>query len=84
MPDGVVVTVIKAFILVNGLMGFFAFMTVFERKLIGRLQTRHGPNRVGPMGLLQPIADRGMRVNGCPEHRGRHTGDHHVRHGNYA
>ena len=62
MPDGVFVTVIKAFILVNGLMAFFAFMTVFERKLIGRLQTRHGPNRVGPMGLLQPIADLGKLI----------------------
>ena len=62
MPDGVLVTLIKAFILVNGLMGFFAFMTVFERKLIGRLQTRHGPNRVGPMGLLQPIADLGKLI----------------------
>ena len=48
--------------MVNGLMLFFAFMTVFERKLIGRLQTRHGPNRVGPMGLLQPIADLGKLV----------------------
>jgi NADH-quinone oxidoreductase subunit H len=62
MPDGVLVTLIKAFILVNGLMGFFAFMTVFERKLIGRLQTRHGPNRDGPMGLLQPIADLGKLI----------------------
>src|SRR6185369_15215589 len=31
-------------------------------KLIGRLQTRHGPNRVGPMGLLQPIADLGKLI----------------------
>ena len=62
MPDGVFVTLIKAFVMVNGLMLFFAFMTVFERKLLGRLQTRHGPNRVGPMGLLQPIADLGKLV----------------------
>ena len=48
--------------LANGLMAFFAFMTVFERKLIGRMQTRHGPNRVGPMGLLQPIADLGKLI----------------------
>ena len=40
-------------------MGFFAIMTVIERKLIGRIQARHGPNRVGPIGLLQPIADLG-------------------------
>ena len=50
---------IKAFVLVNLLMGFFGLMTVIERKLIGRLQARYGPNRVGPCGLLQPIADLG-------------------------
>ena len=62
MPDGVLVTLIKALVLANGLMAFFAFMTVFERKLIGRMQTRHGPNRVGPIGLLQPIADLGKLI----------------------
>ena len=59
MPDGVIVTAIKAFVLVNLLMLFFALMTVTERKLIGRFQTRYGPNRVGPAGFLQPIADLG-------------------------
>jgi NADH-quinone oxidoreductase subunit H len=34
-------------------------MTVLERKLIGRFQHRYGPNRVGPYGLLQPLADVG-------------------------
>jgi NADH-quinone oxidoreductase subunit H len=32
-------------------------LTVVERKLIGRFQNRYGPNRVGPVGLLQPVAD---------------------------
>lgn len=59
MPDGFVVTVIKAFVMVNLLMAFFAVMTVTERKLIGRMQTRFGPNRVGPFGFTQPIADLG-------------------------
>ena len=34
-------------------------LTVVERKLIGRFQHRYGPNRVGPFGLLQPLADVG-------------------------
>ncbi len=59
MPDNAYVTIIKAFLLANLLMGFFAFMTWLERRLIGRFQTRYGPNRVGPAGLLQPIADLG-------------------------
>jgi NADH-quinone oxidoreductase subunit H len=35
----------------------FAYMTLLERKFIGRLQSRIGPNRTGPFGLLQPVAD---------------------------
>src|SRR5580692_8404796 len=37
--------------------GLFALTTVFERKGLGRIQNRLGPNRVGPFGLFQPIAD---------------------------
>jgi NADH-quinone oxidoreductase subunit H len=59
MVDGVFITVIKALVLTNLLMVFFAFMTWVERKLIARFQVRYGPNRVGPRGLLQPIADLG-------------------------
>ena len=33
------------------------FMIWFERRVIGRMQNRPGPNRAGPFGLLQPIAD---------------------------
>jgi len=37
--------------------GLFAITTVLERKGLGRIQNRYGPNRVGPYGILQPVAD---------------------------
>jgi NADH-quinone oxidoreductase subunit H len=57
VPDGFIVTFLKAFILANLVMTVFALLTWVERRLLGRFQVRLGPNRVGPFGLLQPIAD---------------------------
>jgi NADH-quinone oxidoreductase subunit H len=51
------ITIPKAFIVINVVMVFFAFTTWLERKLLGRMQQRFGPNRAGPKGLLVPIAD---------------------------
>ncbi len=48
---------LKIVVILAPLMGAVAYLTLWERKLLGFMQVRHGPNRVGPMGLLQPIAD---------------------------
>jgi NADH-quinone oxidoreductase subunit H len=48
---------IKSVVLVLALTAGFAYVTLYERKVLARMQVRVGPNRAGPMGLLQPIAD---------------------------
>jgi NADH-quinone oxidoreductase subunit H len=53
----IVWNLIKIVVIVAPLMGAVAYLTLWERKLIGWIQIRIGPNRVGPFGLLQPIAD---------------------------
>jgi NADH-quinone oxidoreductase subunit H len=51
------VSLIQAFVVINLVMATFAYLTLAERKVMGRMQLRYGPNRVGPRGMLQPIAD---------------------------
>ena len=51
------ISLIKSFVVINLVMVAFAYTTWLERKALGRMQLRYGPNRAGPFGLLQPIAD---------------------------
>jgi NADH-quinone oxidoreductase subunit H len=48
---------IKGLVWVLILLGGFAYLTYYERRALARIQNRIGPNRAGPLGLLQPIAD---------------------------
>lgn len=49
--------IIKSLIILLAMTGGFAYVTLFERRVLAKMQVRIGPNRAGPQGLLQPIAD---------------------------
>jgi len=55
--EALYVTVVKAGLIIFVVITAFAYTLLWERKLVGRFQARYGPNRVGPMGYLQPLAD---------------------------
>jgi NADH-quinone oxidoreductase subunit H len=51
------VQIIKALVIFVGIFAALPVLIVYERKLLGRFQNRYGPNRVGPFGLFQPLAE---------------------------
>jgi len=53
----VAIVAVKSALLLFILLTACAYMTLLERRLLGKFQVRYGPNRVGPFGLLQPLAD---------------------------
>lgn len=55
--ENVLIILVKSVLMVFLLLTVFAYLMLFERKLLGYFQLRLGPNRTGPWGLLQPAAD---------------------------
>src|SRR5438445_13026630 len=51
------ILIVKPILIFAFLLGVTPMVLLLERKLMGRMQSRYGPNRVGPWGLLQPLAD---------------------------
>src|SRR5512142_1683825 len=48
---------IKSLFVIFALLTGFAYLTLYERRALARIQTRIGPNRAGPQGIFQPVAD---------------------------
>jgi NADH-quinone oxidoreductase subunit H len=55
--ESTLVQVVKALVIFGFVLGVVPMILLLERKLLGRFQSRLGPNRVGPYGLMQPLAD---------------------------
>jgi NADH-quinone oxidoreductase subunit H len=58
---GLLILCVKILLVLGIVLGLAAYLVLLERVLLGRIQIRYGPNRVGPFGLFQPIAD-GMKL----------------------
>jgi len=54
---GLAILIVKLALVLVVVLAIAAYLVLLERKLLGRFQLRYGPNRVGPFGLLQPLAD---------------------------
>jgi NADH-quinone oxidoreductase subunit H len=61
LNNPIVASVIKCIILIIVLLTVFAYLTLIERRVLAKIQGRLGPNRTGPFGFLQPLAD-GMKM----------------------
>src|SRR5207302_2337370 len=57
LNNEIVAAVIKSAIVIFALLTAFAYMTLIERRVVAKIQGRLGPNRAGPFGIFQPVAD---------------------------
>lgn len=57
VPVVLVISIVKVFLVFGAILGLVLFTIWFERRVVARMQSRHGPNRWGPMGLLTSLAD---------------------------
>lgn len=57
MVREILIDAVKSVVILGGVLTAFAYVTLLERRLLAKFQLRVGPNRVGPWGLLQPLAD---------------------------
>ncbi len=57
LNNEIVASVIKSAIVIFALLTAFAYMTLIERRVVAKIQGRIGPNRLGPLGMFQPVAD---------------------------
>ena len=54
---GLLLILVKLGLIFGVILSMAAYLVLAERKILGRMQLRHGPNRLGPFGLIQPMAD---------------------------